>query len=268
MRTIVAVACVIALLPAGAFGQGFNESPAPPATSPFLRAIASAAGGPSLAQDHLTPENWAQLRQTQPGTELSVTLKGHRPAKVRLLFANDSTLFVLDPTDVKLARRVERVLIQLTDSWPGLVSGSVSYRQLDDVRVTKDGVFDHGRKIGALSQVVKTVAREDVSDVVGLAPPTAALPATQAGSHVKRNALIGLGIGLGAGVALGVGIGVAMEGQADAAGMMALGGLGAGIGAGVGAIVGKASEARAARSFTVAPVVTRRGRAVLLYVSF
>jgi hypothetical protein len=275
VRNIIAFICVVAALPAGAFAQATRELAAPRVMAPLSRSIESAGAGlrRSLStQDRMAPEEWAQLRQTRPGTELVVTTKDQASAKVRLLFASDSILFVLDPTDVKLERRVERVLIQLTESWPGLFSGTVPYRQIESVRVSKAGVFDRGTKIGDLSQVVRTMAREDVNAIGGLAPAAAALPAAHAHSRVGRGALIGLGIGFGAGVVLGLDVGMAIEGHADATGAIVLGGLGAGfgagIGAGIGALVGKAPDARAARSFAVAPMVTRRAGGLLVKVGF
>jgi hypothetical protein len=110
--------------------------------------------------------------------------------------ANDSELFMLEPTDPKLPGRVNRAVIGIGDAWPPVFSGGVIESQIEGVRVAQAGIFDGTRNIADLAQVVLHATRDEISEIRG--------PVERKGSKLLA------GLGAGGGFLLGTFIGVGL----------------------------------------------------------
>ena len=103
------------------------------------------------------PITWEKAQQLKAGTEVWLTVKDGPTTKVKVLFADDSLLVTLKPGTAKLPDRVERTVLMTGSHWPNILyRGGSSIT--DQVRVSKDGVFDGDRKLADLMQT----SREDV----------------------------------------------------------------------------------------------------------
>jgi hypothetical protein len=136
----------------------------------------------SAGQKPGKPITWEEAQQLNAGTEIMLTVKDSPPTKVKLLFADGSILVALKPDAPKLPSRIERPLLSLGSKWRDILSRGGSLT-LDDVRVSKDGVFDGDRKVADVAEVIQWAPR---GDVVGISE----VPH----SHLARNILIGVGI--------------------------------------------------------------------------
>ncbi len=123
---------------------------------------------------------WEQAQQLEPGKEILVTLTGEQPAKVSFLFADNATLVTRKPTTSKLAGDVERALRVVGPKWPAVFEGYPV--TVDRVQVSRDGIFEQGRKVADLGDVVQQTPRADVLSIAE--PPSH--------GHGLRYFLIGL----------------------------------------------------------------------------
>lgn len=202
MRKTLACVCVMALLPTGVLGQAPGEPPPSRAPSPLSRSIASAIAAvrfeplapPSGGdQDRDEASGWSRVRQLQPGTEATLTVRGSPAAKVRLLVASNDAVFVRRPGGPKVPDRVSQALVGVGSRWPAVFSGGASYSLADGVRVADGAVFDGNRRVADLAQVVQRTPREDVSEI--------RVAGQRKGN--KRMAALGAGAGLLVGAYVG-----------------------------------------------------------------
>jgi tetrahydromethanopterin S-methyltransferase subunit G len=131
------------------------------------------------------PIDWQKAQQLKGGTEVVLTVTGGQPTKVRLLFADEATLVTLNPTAPKLPGGVKNALFSIGPKWSGILNEGLR-QTVDQVRVSRDGIFDRDKKLADLADVVRQTPRGDVQEIAE--PPH---------SHIGRNILIGLGVVVG-----------------------------------------------------------------------
>jgi len=179
-----------------------------------------AARGPRR-MDEYTPDgrramfSWSRVAELAPAAEIVVTRKGSRPVSRQFVSADQSRVVLLNLTDPALAASSPRILRDMASRSPegfGVLqtTGTLAH---GDVRIGRDGLFVANRKVADLNTSVETVARDDVSEIVG--------PVVARGS--------GLGAALGAflGFCVGVVPGLA-GGSAGAAWTAVIGSVSAG----------------------------------------
>ena len=85
-----------------------------------------------------TPD-WGKVCTLEPGTEITLTVKDSPPAKVRVLFADETTVVTLRATAPSLPRRVKQVLFELGPKWSGIVNDGQRHT-VYQVRVSQEGI--------------------------------------------------------------------------------------------------------------------------------
>ena len=123
------------------------------------------------------PLTWEKAQKLRAGKEILLTIAGEQPTKVRFLFADDVTLVTRKPATSPLARNIEEALLQVGAKWPSIFEGYPL--TIDRVRVSRDGIFDGGRKVADLADAVQRTPRADALSIADPSP-----------SHVRRNLLI------------------------------------------------------------------------------
>jgi len=131
--------------------------------------------------------DWPSIRRLTPGTSVVISLANGTPLTGRLLIASDTSLTVLDVTDPLLPVDVREALEDLAVHHAGELGGGRRQASFvnGEVRIAADGVFVGTRKIAERSDVVRSVQRLDVVEVVAPRP----------------NPHVGLWIGVGAALA-------------------------------------------------------------------
>jgi hypothetical protein len=129
------------------------------------------------------PVDWDRVERLKAGTKITLTVTGNPPTKVRILFADETTLVTLKPAQPKLAGRVERTLLSIGSKWPAVLNRGESFED-GRVRVLPEGVFDGAQKVANLVDLVQQTPRGDVLSI-----PEAVLKPPH--SHWVRNILIG-----------------------------------------------------------------------------
>ena len=111
--------------------------------------------------------DWSAARKLAPGTEVMVTVKGSKPVRRYVVLAGESELTALNLTDPTLPRAATRVLRDMASNHPEYFAavGTGGYFQSNNVRMGPAGVFVADRKVADLSQVVETIARDDVVQI-------------------------------------------------------------------------------------------------------
>jgi hypothetical protein len=137
----------------------------------------------SAGQKPNAPVDWDKVQRLKPGTTITLSIRGQAPTKVRFLFADETMLVTLKPTQSKLSGRVERTLFSTGSQCPAILNTGGGVED-DRVRVLRDGVFDGTEKVGNLPDLVQQTPREDVLNIPEVAPH----------SHWVRNILIGFAI--------------------------------------------------------------------------
>jgi len=113
--------------------------------------------------------NWLRVGQLAPAVEISLTVKGSPPGTRYFVMANESVLVALNLTVPTLPAASARVLREMAAMRPDYLVAAQkagAFRQ-ENVQVAPDGVFVADRKVADLNQVVETVARDDVSEILG-----------------------------------------------------------------------------------------------------
>ena len=118
----------------------------------------------SAGQKQGKPIDWQKAQKLKAGTEIELTVTGGQPTKVRLLFADEAILITLKPDAPKLHERVRDALFGLGSEWLGILNEG-QRQTVDQVRVSKDGVFDRDKKLAELSDVVQQTPRGDVKEI-------------------------------------------------------------------------------------------------------
>jgi hypothetical protein len=160
-----------------------------PADGPLSRAILREAarlagepstGTPAAGQGQGTVASpgldWSHVRKLDYGTGVAVALKDGRHLALRLLGADESTLFGVQPLEAKLPGRAERVLTDVGVSWTRILTGDTIVA--GHVRFSLEGIFDGDRKVANVQRLLR-------EDIVGVSE--------RPHSHAARNALIVLG---------------------------------------------------------------------------
>jgi hypothetical protein len=110
------------------------------------------------------PIDWQKVRSLKAGSEIVLTVTGGQPTRVRILFADETTLVTLKPTAPKLPGGVEKFLVGVGPKWPAVLSGNAT-SDAAPLRVSKDGIFDGDQKLAALADVVQQTSRGDVKEI-------------------------------------------------------------------------------------------------------
>jgi hypothetical protein len=179
-----------------------------------------------------TESNWSRVRKLAPGTEIIVTVKGSPPATRYFVAADESDLTVLNVADPTLPRAAREVLRDVASTHPEHFLAAQKGGQFvleKNIRVAPDGVFVADRKVADLTQVIETIARNDVAEISG--------PVPYSPGH---EALVGLGVGaaIGAGIYLLLCHGFGGCGGADVGPLLGTAALFGGIFAGISLLPG------------------------------
>ena len=172
---------------------------------------------------------WSRVRKLEPGTEITVTVRGSQAGKRTFVSADESGLTVLDLAHSTLPAAATRVLRDMASNHPGYLTGAETAEFVDrDVRVGPDGVFVADQRVADLAQIVEKTARTDVVEV----------RSESARRHPAAwGALIGAAVGAAVeGASIGGGCG--SDGCYGNLLMALFAGIGAGAGAGIGAAIG------------------------------
>lgn len=123
------------------------------------------------------PIDWRKLKT---GVKIALTAAGGQPGTERVLLVSDSVLITRGAAPPKLPRPVEEFLFAVGARWPAIFNeGLIATSDRERLRVSQDGVFEGGRKLADLTDVVRYTPRGDALSI-SEAPH----------SHVGRNALI------------------------------------------------------------------------------
>jgi hypothetical protein len=139
----------------------------------------------SAGQKQGKPIEWQKAQKLKPGTEIVLTFTGGQPTKVRLLFADETTIVTIKPTAPKLPGGAEKVLLSVGPQWPSIFNTGVTYSD-ERLRVSQSGIFDRDKKLADLADVVQQTPRGGIQQI-----------AEAPHSHVGRNILIGVGVAVG-----------------------------------------------------------------------
>jgi hypothetical protein len=215
---------------------------ADPAAGPLGRSVAreairlAAEASVSNSAQAATSSDWSHVRKLEPGTEITVTVRGSQAGRRYFVSASESELTVLRVAD--LPARVTRVLREVASRHPEYLIGASQGGFIDrEVRVAPDGVFVADQKVSDLGQIIGRVARPDVIEITA--------KGLDREKWVKRHpakmgALIGLGLGFAIAAAKVQDPPTCRLECYQQVVMLGLGGIGAGLGALVGASVGAA----------------------------
>jgi hypothetical protein len=110
---------------------------------------------------------WAAIRTLGPGTEVIVAVKGSPPVERYVVGTDESNLTLLNLSDPTLSRAVTRVLLSLASAHPEYLTGTSRAGQFvdHDVRAGPDGVFEGGRRVAEIGQLVQTFTQSDVAEI-------------------------------------------------------------------------------------------------------
>lgn len=136
----------------------------------------------SAGQKPGKPIDWQNVQTLRTGTQIVVTVTGGQPSKVRLLYADETTLVTIKTPSPKLPGRVEQFLLSLGNAWPGLLNTGATYTG-ESLRVSNGAVFDGDQKLVDLADVVQQTSRRDVLQI-SEAPHR----------HIGRNILLGVAV--------------------------------------------------------------------------
>jgi hypothetical protein len=141
--------------------------------------------------------DWSRVGRLQPAAEITVTLRGASPVPRYFVTADDSTLVVLNLTLASLPSSAAHSLRDMAAQHPDHVLAAQktgAFRQ-NNVQIGRDGIFVSDRKIAELDEIVESVPRDRVRQIIG--------PVVARGS--AAGTLIGgwLGFAVGAVPALG-----------------------------------------------------------------
>lgn len=141
--------------------------------------------------------DWSRVSELVSAAEIVVTARGSQPVSRLFVLADDVKLIVLNLTDPTLPAASTRVLRDMASRHPDqFASLQVSGALVDGtVRVGRDGVFVADRKVADFGQLVETLARTDVIEILGPVVARGSVPA----------AVLGGWLGFAVGVVPGLG---------------------------------------------------------------
>ena len=120
----------------------------------------SASAGPRRGK----PINWEKVQKLKAGSKLILTTQGGQPTEVRLLYADDATLFTMRDKSAKLAPRIAVFLQNVGAEWPAVASGEADH-VWGELRVSMDGIWSSGEKLYNLGEVVQFSSRSEVKEL-------------------------------------------------------------------------------------------------------
>jgi hypothetical protein len=135
---------------------------------------------PAYAQGKLRQYTWTEAQNLQVGAEITLTLTGNPPAKVRVWYVDDTTLVTSAPAPPKLPRDVRDVLARMGGNWRLVLRGGAFVS--GSIRIAPDGVFKDTKKLADVTQVAQVAPRDRVA-AIEVQP-----------SHRTRNILIAIGV--------------------------------------------------------------------------
>ena len=113
--------------------------------------------------------DWSRVGRLHAAAEITLALKSAPPGRRYFVTADDSTLVVLNLAITSLPSAAAHTLRDMVAQHPGHILAaqrSGAFRQ-DNVRVGRDGVFVSDRKIAELDEILETVPRDRVREIVG-----------------------------------------------------------------------------------------------------
>ncbi len=147
-------------------------------------------GSPSVS-------NWSRVGELAPAANVVVTARGLQPGRRYFVLADEFAFTVLNLTDPTLPAGSARVLRDMASRHPeyfAAMQGGGVFGE-GNVRVGRTGVFVADRKVADLGQIVETIARNDVTEILG--------PVVARGSVLGT--LLGGWLGFAVGVVPGLG---------------------------------------------------------------
>jgi hypothetical protein len=140
----------------------------------------------SAGQKQGKPIDWQKAQTLKVGTEIVLAVAEGQPTRVRLLFADETTLVTMKASAPKLPGGVKNVLFSVGPLWPGILNTGATFISDERLRVSQDGIFDRDKKLAELSDVVQQTPRGQVQ-AISEAPR----------SHRGRNIAIVVGVAVG-----------------------------------------------------------------------
>jgi hypothetical protein len=211
---------------------------------PLARAATRAAARFSTAaQSQPGDSEWLGVRELEPGTEITVTVKGSQPGQRYFIAGDQSYLTVLNVADSGLPPSAMQVLVDTAVDHPLyflLAKQGKTFPLDENVRLALDGIFIGDRKVAELDQIVVQMERDNVAEI------------SRWQRRVGRAIGWGAVIGAGAGALTGLVTGSRVCGRRNCDNFPPIafglifgifgGGIGTGIGAVTGAIKGKTRD--------------------------
>jgi hypothetical protein len=260
--SLTLIVCVVAsALPATAQGQtttpgsvdlrdpashGTGGPLARAATREAVRLAAASEPVPSggeAAQQMGKPakSSWSRVRELDPGTEITLTVKGSRPGQRHFIAGDESYLTVLNVEDPARPAAATLALVDTASEHPiyfVLAQQGGTFLLQNNVHLTPEGIFVGEEKVAELEQIVEQIARDRVAEISVLA------------RRVRRATGWGAAIGAGTGFVTGLlsGMSYCESRTCDTFPPIAIGFiygiLGGGIGSGIGATLGASHKTR------------------------
>ena len=195
----IVIACVVA---ASLTGCATRRGP---------RVVGEVSGGRIESES-----DWSRVGRLQAAAEITVTPKRASPVRRYFVTADDSRLVVLNLAVASLPSSAAHTLRDMAAQHPDHILAAQktgAFRQ-NNVRVGRDGVFVSDRKIAELDEIVESVPRDHVREIIG--------PVVARGS--AAGTLIGGWLGFAVGAVPALGGAPAVVGWLGALGSIATGG--------------------------------------------
>jgi hypothetical protein len=150
---------------------------------------------PSMSFAQSGGERWSAVRNSKPGSEVTVTAQGG-PRRRYFIAADNAGVTLLNVSDAALPTDVARTLRRAIAEHPGCFPApdGVTFRLDDRVSLTAAGVFVSDRKIVEYDQIVERIPRNDVE------AGTVLLDVKKEWSNTKQT-LVAVGLAVAAGLA-------------------------------------------------------------------
>lgn len=161
------------------------------------------AAFPAAAGDQKTNgpgSNWSRVQAVMPGSRLTVARNAGEPqTDLYFIEASDPLLVVAGVAKLSLPKHVKQTLLASAnarpDLWRKVLDGSDVFLT-DRLRLSENGLFDRGRKLADLDQLIQQIRRDDIESI-GLVRQKASLKATIGGGAGAFLGGLGLNLILG-----------------------------------------------------------------------
>jgi hypothetical protein len=138
---------------------------------PLARAIGREGDRLALApQGRSADADWSRVRKLEPGSDITMNVRGLQPGRRILVTADDSGITVLNLSDPNLPVAAVRALREIASQHPDYIEGALAGATflLDNVRLTSARVFVADGQVAELQHVVEIVSRTDVAQITTL----------------------------------------------------------------------------------------------------